>query len=118
MYLGLIVEVAPTRRLWPAPMHPYTEALIHAIPRADGAGILPETLAGEVPDPAHPPEGCRFHPRCPYAFDRCLHDPPPVLTEMQGGRQVACWLHSAKGEERAPASFARRSGVGDQLDRV
>jgi len=118
MYLGLVVEVAPTRRLWQAPMHPYTEALIHAIPRADGAGILPETLAGEVPDPARPPDGCRFHPRCPYAFERCLHDPPPVLTEMQGGREVSCWLHSAKGEERPPAGFARRSGVGDQLDRV
>ncbi len=117
MYLGLVVEVAPTRRLWPAPMHPYTEALIHAIPRADGAGLLPEALAGEVPDPARPPGGCRFHPRCPYAFDRCEHE-PPGLREMQGGRQVSCWLHSPQGEERAPASFARRSGVGDQVDRV
>ena len=49
------------------------------MPRADGAGVLPEALPGEVPDPAHPPSGCRFHPRCPYAFDRCPVEEPPLL---------------------------------------
>ena len=62
MYLGLVVETAPTRRLWEAPLHPYTEALIEAIPRADGKGWLPEALPGEVPDPARPPAGCRLRP--------------------------------------------------------
>jgi len=122
MYLGLIVETAPTRRLWTAPMHPYTEALIEAIPRADGSGWLPEALPGEVPDPAHPPVGCRFHPRCPYAFDRCRSEAPP-LVEIVGGRRAACWLHEPGGMERAPSRFARRTRVagsarGDHLDRV
>jgi peptide/nickel transport system ATP-binding protein len=116
MYLGLIVEIAPTRSLWPAPMHPYTEALIHAIPRADGAGTLPEALADEVPDPARPPQGCRFNPRCAYAFDRCRKD-SPELTGVHGGRKVACWLHEPGGEERPPSSFARLA-VGDQVDRI
>ena len=121
MYLGLVVETAPSRRLWTAPLHPYTEALIEAIPRADGRGWLPESLPGEVPDPARPPEGCRFHPRCPYAFERCLTEAPP-LTAVAPDRAVACWLHQKGGPERAPASFARRtrdrSAGGDQLDGV
>jgi len=118
MYLGLVVETAPTRRLWKAPMHPYTEALIEAIPRADGSGWLPEALSGEVPDPAQPPAGCRFHPRCPYAFERCRLESPPLVDAAQG-RQVACWLHQPGGEERRPSSFASRtSGVGDQVDGV
>jgi oligopeptide/dipeptide ABC transporter ATP-binding protein len=122
MYLGLVVESAPTGRLWAAPLHPYTEALIEAIPRADGGGWLPESLPGEVPDPATPPSGCRFHPRCPYAFARCLTD-SPQLTEASDGRLVACWLHERGDEERSPSRFAHRtraagSVVGDQVDRV
>jgi len=121
MYLGLIVETAPTRRLWSAPLHPYTEALIEAIPRADGGGWLPESLPGEVPDPARPPTGCRFHPRCPYAFDRCRSESPP-LVQIVSGREVACWLHESGGSERAPSTFARRtltaSGVGHQVDGI
>jgi peptide/nickel transport system ATP-binding protein len=121
MYLGLIVESAPTRRLWTAPLHPYTEALIEAIPRADGKGWLPESLPGEVPDPARPPSGCRFHPRCPYAFDRCRSESPPLVS-VSPSREVACWLQQPGGEERAPSTFARRtvatSAVGDQVDGV
>lgn len=121
MCLGLVVETAPTRRLWSAPLHPYTEALIEAIPRADGKGWLPESLPGEVPDPARPPAGCRFHPRCPYAFDRCRTEAPP-LVEITAGRSVACWLHEPGSRERAPASFARKtrgpSAGGDQVDGV
>jgi len=121
MYLGLVVETAPTRRLWRSPMHPYTEALIEAIPRADGSGWLPEALPGEVPDPAQPPAGCRFHPRCPYAFDRCRTESPPLIDVAQG-RRVACWLHSPGAEEKSPSVFAARtrvaSAVGDQVDGV
>jgi oligopeptide/dipeptide ABC transporter ATP-binding protein len=91
MYLGRIVETAPTRDLWAMPLHPYTEALIGAVPHADGAGTLPEALPGEVPDPSRPPAGCRFHPRCPYAFERCSADEPP-LDGLAPGRAAACWL--------------------------
>jgi len=107
MYLGLVVETAPTRRLWAAPLHPYTEALIDAIPRV-GVKRMPEALPGEVPDPAQPPPGCRFHPRCPYVFDRCRTEAPP-LTRIRDERHVACWLFEPGDSERAPASFARKT---------
>jgi peptide/nickel transport system ATP-binding protein len=61
------------------------------VPRPDGRGVLPDSLPGEVPDPANPPTGCRFHPRCPYVFDRCPRDEPPLLA-VDGGRAAACWL--------------------------
>jgi oligopeptide/dipeptide ABC transporter ATP-binding protein len=94
MYLGRIVEDGPAAATWETPLHPYTEALIGAVPHADGAGTLPEALPGEVPDPARPPAGCRFHPRCPYRFDRCTVDEPPLL-HLEDGRMAACWLHDA-----------------------
>jgi oligopeptide/dipeptide ABC transporter ATP-binding protein len=101
MYLGLIAETAPTRELWATPLHPYTEALIEAVPHADGAGTLPEALPGEVPDPSKPPEGCRFHPRCPYVFDRCRSEEPP-LVELAHARSAACWLQQP-GEPVRPS---------------
>ena len=88
-----MVETAPTAELWEQPAHPYTEALIAAVPRADGAGLLPQSLPGEVPNPAHPPSGCRFHPRCPYAFDRCPAEEPPLMA-LTGTRAAACWLQA------------------------
>ncbi len=91
MYLGLVVEGAPTDQLWETPLHPYTEALISAIPRADGAGNLPIPLAGEIPDPARPPAGCRFHPRCPYVMERCRTQ-VPTLEARSSARTAACWL--------------------------
>jgi oligopeptide/dipeptide ABC transporter ATP-binding protein len=96
MYLGKMVETGATLPLWAGPAHPYTEALIAAVPRPDGGGVLPESLPGEVPDPARPPAGCRFHPRCPYVFDRCLTEEPP-LESLPNGRTVACWLGGSKG---------------------
>src|SRR5918995_1779324 len=90
MYLGRIVETAPTSALWELPLHPYT----------DGAGTLPTALPGEVPDPSRPPTGCRFHPRCPYAFDRSRAEEPP-LVELAPGRSAACWLQ-VPGEAPAP----------------
>ncbi|GAB3136910.1 dipeptide ABC transporter ATP-binding protein [Micromonospora sonneratiae] len=89
MYLGKIVETAPTRDLWRAPSHPYTRALIDAVPQISTTPRLPKTLAGEVPDPANAPTGCRFRPRCPHAFDPCGQQPPTIDL---GGRTAACWL--------------------------
>jgi peptide/nickel transport system ATP-binding protein len=107
MYLGKLVETVPSRELWELPAHPYTEALVGAIPHADGERRLPVALAGEVPDPSAPPPGCRFHPRCPYAFDRCRTDEPPRL-DIGRGRGVACWLHEGQTEPRAPAELSSR----------
>ena len=107
MYLGRIAEVAPTRELWATPLHPYTEALIGAIPRADGAGTLPEALPGEVPDPSRPPTGCRFHPRCPDAFERCPSE-EPLLVELAPARSAACWLQRPGEPTLSPAAKAAR----------
>jgi oligopeptide/dipeptide ABC transporter ATP-binding protein len=105
MYLGVMVEQGPTRPLWDLPLHPYSEALIGSIPHPDGSGFLPEALPGEVPDPGRPPPGCRFHPRCPYAFDRCRVE-EPRLVRLADGRAAACWLQPQDAEPRGPAERA------------
>ena len=107
MYLGRMVETGPTQELWEQPLHPYTESLIEAIPRPDGDGFLPVALPGEVPDPAQPPPGCRFHPRCPYAFDRCAEE-EPELVALAGNRAAACWLQPAGSDPAPPAERAAR----------
>jgi peptide/nickel transport system ATP-binding protein len=105
MYLGRIVETGSTQPLWAQPAHPYSEALIAAVPHADGGGELPKSLPGEVPDPTHPPHGCRFHPRCPYVFDRCTEE-DPVLVPLLGGRQAACFLQTASQDVRPLAAHS------------
>jgi peptide/nickel transport system ATP-binding protein len=110
MYLGVMVETAPTQPLWNLPLHPYTEALIEAVPHPDGSGFLPAALPGEVPDPARPPSGCRFHPRCAYAFERCPKEVPPLLTIAQG-RAAACWLQSPAEPPAPPAEKAAQLGI-------
>ena len=89
MYFGRIVETGATEPIWSDPAHPYTKALIGAIPKAGAGSVLPSALPGDVPDPARPPSGCRFHPRCPEVMDRCsVEDPPPV--EVEPGWQSLC----------------------------
>jgi peptide/nickel transport system ATP-binding protein len=107
MYLGVMVETGATKSLWSLPLHPYTEALIGAVPSPDGRGLLPDALPGEVPDPARPPAACRFHPRCPYAFDRCSRE-DPLLVEVAPARRAACWLQTGDGFPAPPAEQARR----------
>ena len=90
MYVGKIVEIAKTNDLFEAPKHPYTEALLSAVPvpdpRARSKRIV---LAGDVADPAHPPSGCYFHPRCRHATERCRNE-TPALNETAPGHAVAC----------------------------
>ena len=92
MYLGSIVELAPAEELFRAPAHPYTQALISAVPLPRRGGTARRqriVLQGEVPSPTSPPPGCRFHPRCRYAQARC-RDERPLLRAVAPGRQVAC----------------------------
>lgn len=89
MYLGKIVEWAPTDELWKHPGHPYTSALIDAIPKVQQNASLPKPLDGDIPDPANVPSGCPFRPRCPHAFDKCV-EAPPLLDHDSG--KAACWL--------------------------
>jgi peptide/nickel transport system ATP-binding protein len=110
MYLGRMVETGSTLPLWQLPLHPYSEALISAVPHPDGTGFLPQALPGEVPNPASPPSGCRFHPRCPYAFDRCPVDEPP-LVPLQDGRSAACWLQPEGAPAESPS--IRRAQLHD-----
>ena len=90
MYLGEIVEEGADRRRLGAPLHPYTEALIGAVPHADGAGVLPEALPGEVPDPARPPQGCRFHPRCPQRSTAARTTIRSSRRSASGGGAAGC----------------------------
>ncbi len=89
MYLGRIVELAPKRRLFAQPAHPYTRMLLDAIPDLAMSGRARTPVAGEVPNPLDPPTGCAFHPRCPHANERCRAE-VPVLKAASGGAVVAC----------------------------
>ena len=92
MYLGKIVELGPVKKLYSAPLHPYTEALLSAVPVPDPnvkkSRII---LKGDVPSPVHPPPGCRFHPRCPYRFEPCGSS-EPEFKRVSGQHFVACHL--------------------------
>ena len=92
MYLGRIVEEAPAARLFSAPAHPYTQALMAQMPRLETGRKLFASLSGELPSPLRPPPGCAFHPRCPHSFDRC-RDERPLLKPVAPGQHAACHLH-------------------------
>jgi len=94
MYLGRIVEIASAHDLYTAPKHPYTEALLSAVPIPDPAVKRQRiVLQGDVPNPIRPPSGCHFHPRCPHAMERCRTE-APLLREIAPGRMAACHLNA------------------------
>lgn len=105
MYVGKVVEIADKNELFGNPKHPYTEALLHSVPKPDPKrrrlADVPK-LKGEVADPANPPTGCYFHPRCPYAQDKCKIERPP-LRALPNGRQVACHFAEDLDLEGIPA---------------
>ena len=99
MYLGVVVELGGSDDLFTHPIHPYTQALLSAIPAIETEGVAPReriVLEGEVPSPIHPPSGCRFHPRCSYATEICRVE-RPQLELHSNGRFAACHNPLDKG---------------------
>jgi peptide/nickel transport system ATP-binding protein len=127
MYAGRIVESAPARRLFRAPRHPYTAALLDSFPSLHGEPKVMAGISGSPPDMRNPPGGCAFHPRCRYALPRCAQQIPeltsPAITSDRR-RLVACWLHEERelpdelaapepdGEPRTPLPVAPESSGG------
>jgi len=97
MYLGKIVEVSDTRTLFADPKHPYTRALLRAIPRPDPRSGKRMILHGEVPSPINPPSGCRFHPRCPEQIGEICWEKEPDEITLPDGTFVACHLYAGEG---------------------
>ncbi len=95
MYLGQIVETAGTQALFRSPMHPYTQALIQTNPTPDPTVAAPDhVISGDVPSPANPPSGCRFHTRCPQAMPKCREVAPELRNRSDDAGQVACHLYA------------------------
>ena len=95
MYAGRIVESGPVRRIFNAPAHPYTEALLSSIPRLSDPTQRLTAIDGQPPDLASPPPGCAFHPRCPKVVERCREDDPPGFT-VADGHTARCWLRGPR----------------------
>jgi oligopeptide transport system ATP-binding protein len=111
MYVGQIVELRDTESLFESPAHPYTQALLNSIPRVTRTAEQAKPLRGEVPSPAYPPSGCRFHPRCPHTFERCIREQPPLYPVKAG--QSRCFLDAepALPSHSAAATAAEPSGL-------
>jgi peptide/nickel transport system ATP-binding protein len=106
MYLGRLVEIAPARELFRAPRHPYTRMLLDAVPDLDMTGRARKPVEGEIPNPVDPPAGCTFHPRCPFAFDRCRSERPKL--KPAGLALAAC--HAVEEGRLAPAAALAAAG--------
>jgi peptide/nickel transport system ATP-binding protein len=94
MYLGRVVEEAPSEAVFATPNHPYTQSLLASVPRIESRKRAFSVVKGEIPSPLNPPSGCHFHPRCPHAMDRCKVE-RPVLREVAPGQRSACHLNDA-----------------------
>jgi oligopeptide/dipeptide ABC transporter ATP-binding protein len=107
MYLGKVVEESPTGELFAEPLHPYTQALMHAVPQLDpDQAVETAAVEGDLPNPIHPPSGCHFHPRCPFAMDRCRAE-SPELRRVAARRVVACHLYDDRPEVAAALAPAQ-----------
>jgi peptide/nickel transport system ATP-binding protein len=112
MYLGRIVERAPTKTLFAQPQHPYTRLLLDTVPDLTMSGGARAPVAGEIPNPIDPPPGCPFHPRCPAANDRCRRERPELLPAA-GGAVVAC--HAVQEQRIEGASWRAKVGQHEQM---
>ena len=114
MYLGLIVEITDKTSLFEMPLHPYSEALLSAVPVPKARAKRRERmiLSGDVPSPINPPPGCHFHTRCPYAMPRCRHE-APALREVTPAHWAACHLHD--GGVRFPLARDQVAGIRNQI---
>jgi peptide/nickel transport system ATP-binding protein len=107
MYLGKIVEMGSNEQIYEDTLHPYTKALMSAVPKTDASQVQGKRiiLRGDVPSPINPPSGCRFHTRCPYAFDACS-TVAPALADVGNGHLVACHLYNSIDVQPSAVSFA------------
>jgi peptide/nickel transport system ATP-binding protein len=112
MYAGRIVEKAPTRVLFSQPRMPYTEALLASIPKlGDAAHSRLATIPGRPPNLIHPPQGCKFSPRCAYVQDKCRVEEPPLRPGPEGKHEFACWFPVGTPEGRAAFESNKKAGV-------
>ena len=115
MYAGQIVEEALTEALFAAPLHPYTQGLMAAVPRLDRQRERLAAIPGQVPPATAWPAGCRFHPRCPFAWDRCRSEMPPLLPSGDG-RKTRCWLVEDEAYRRTGAPAHRGTDAPARRD--
>lgn len=108
MYAGKIVEQAPTEELFRKPLHPYTEALLKSMPKITGNREKLFSIPGNVPSLHQLPQGCRYHPRCEYAFDKCLQKDPELIP-AENGRKVSCWKYESDGSEEFQLNGERKA---------
>jgi peptide/nickel transport system ATP-binding protein len=106
MYLGRVVEVAPTQVIFSEPNHPYTQALLAELPTLQAKRRTYQPIKGELPSPLNPPSGCSFHPRCPHAMPRCKIESPELRT-LVTGHASACHLNDVTSS--IPARFQEQA---------
>ena len=121
MYLGVMVELTDSEKIFENPLHPYTKALLQAIPRTDvDQGQELAVIEGDIPSAVKPPKGCRFHTRCEYAMDICAHF-EPELKDVGEGHFVACHLMDVSEEEKQKAfekNMAERAKLDEELEEI